>query len=68
MANQINTAATQGNQYVVVNDEVVPTNPTAEIDEARAAMLDAEINELPIWHGSPDCTDSYRDANAKIFA
>lgn len=47
-------------EYVIVNDEPFATDTESECEAARDAMREAGIAELPVYHGHPECPDSYR--------
>jgi len=41
-------------EFVLINERVYPTNTQEEMTQAKAAMRDAEIKELPVWVSPTD--------------
>lgn len=54
-------------QFVWVENLPFSVDTDADIDIALEAMREEGIKEAPVWHGHPDCTDSYRDPKVKVI-
>jgi len=55
-------------QYVMVGEDAYVIDTDAEIEEAMRALQVCGIVGAPVWHGDPECPDSYVDSVAILYA
>lgn len=53
-------------EYIIVEGDSFPIDTDEEVEVARGAMVSAELTSVPVWHGDPDCPDSYRSATRRF--
>lgn len=54
--------------YIMVAGEPYAIDTLEQIDRAAAALYDIGQTEAQVWHGHPECPDSYQDSARKVFA
>ncbi len=54
--------------YILIDGEPHLTDTDDEVQAAREALRDAGVENAPLYHGDPDCPDSYRDSVQILWA